>query len=336
MKKYKVGAIIMKAMPPHAGHLYLIRTALEQCEHVILLCCTLKTEPIDGRLRYSWLLETFWKHVQDGSLFLDHVEEDVPQYPYENPKFWDIWEHLIKDHIHGLKKINAFFTSESYGDTLAEIFKCDHVCVDVNRIKYPVSGTKIRSNPKEYQKHISSSIAYYYTPKIVLAGPESVGKSTYSTKLASELKLARVEEFGRTHYENLMNEQKPFTKFDIGLIAGGQLTLEQERYEQSSKMNGLICDTDLVATEIFSYFFFKSCPQWIKQHNRTAKYALTILLTPDVKYHQDGTRVWKDRWQHFGILEEFYKSSKRPYVIVSGPNHEDRYQKCKEWVKQVL
>jgi len=334
-KKYNVGLVLGKFMPCHAGHLYLIRTALERCDKVILLCCTLKTEPIDGRLRYSWLLENFWTEVQSKKLLLDHIEEELPQHPFERPNFWHTWEKIITEHLHGLPRIDAFFTSETYGDTLAQIFKCQHVCVDIERKTHPISGTKVRNNPHENSNFISPSIGFYYTKKIVIAGPESVGKTTYSSKLAKDLNFVWVEEFGRTHYEKLLEENKKFTKFDIGLIAGGQLSLEQQRYEESN-LQGMVCDTDLVATEVFSYFFFNSCPQWIKEYNRKANYALTILLTPDVDLVQDGTRTWEDRWLHFNLLEDFYKSSHRPYVIVDGNNHEERYAKCLEWSKQVI
>jgi NadR type nicotinamide-nucleotide adenylyltransferase len=334
-KKYKVGLVLGKFMPCHAGHIYLIRTALEQCDNVILLCCSLKCEPIDGRLRYTWLLENFWKEVSEKKLLLDHIEEELPQFPYVRPNFWHTWERLITEHLHGLPKIDAFFTSETYGDKLAEVFKCAHVCVDIKRSTYPVSGTKVRENPIENINYVGSNIGFYYAKKIVFAGPESVGKSTYSAKMAKDLDFGHVEEYGRTHYEKLLEEKKPFTLQDIGLIAGGQLSLEQSRFEESGK-TGLVCDTDIVATEIFSYFFFQTCPQWIKQHNRRTDYTLTLLLTPEVDLVQDGTRTWSDRWLHFNLLEDFYRSSNRAYTVISGSNHEERYKQCLEWVKQVL
>lgn len=334
-KKYKVGLVLGKFMPCHAGHLHLIRTALANSEHVILLCCSLKSEPIDGRLRYTWLLETFWYEIQNKILLLDHIEEELPQYPFVRPNFWETWHRVITDHLHGLPKIDAFFTSETYGDKLAEIFKCKHECVDIKRELHPISGTKVRNNPFENSSFVNDSINYYYAKKIVLAGPESVGKSTYSKMLASELNLAHVEEYGRTHYERVQRENRTFDEFDIGLIAGGQLTLEQKKFEANS-CRGLVCDTDLVATEIFSYFFFQKCPQWIKDHNRKTDYSLTILLTPEVDWVQDGTRVWEDRWLHFNLLEDFYRSSSRSYVIVGGNNHQERYQNCLNWAKQIL
>lgn len=333
-KKYKLGLILGKFLPPHFGHFFLIRTALSRCDNVIVLCCTLKNEPIDGRLRYTWLLETFWQEIQDKKLCLEHIEEDLPQYPHENPKFWDIWKKVISDSLDGFGKMEAIFSSELYGDRLADIFNCDHVCVDLDRTVYNVSGTSIRNEPNKNSEYISTNVSFYYAKKIVLAGPESVGKSTYSSRLANELDLCHVEEYGRTYYEKSISEKKLFTKLDIGLIAGGQLTLEQSRYEE--KPTDLICDTDLVATEIFSYFYFNACPQWIKEHNRKTKYTLTILLTPETYFVQDGTRNWEDRWLHFKLLENFYKNSNRPYVIVNGSNHEDRYKQCLDWIKQVL
>lgn len=330
MKKYKKSVILGKFLPFHFGHKYLIDSAINQSETVIVLCCTLKREPIEGRLRYSWMLETYWEEICSKKIELVHIDEDLPQHPQEHPEFWSIWKRVIEEN--SKCKIEAFFTSEKYGDDLAKIFNCDHICVDIERKNFPISGTEIRNSPIDKFNFVQNSIKFYYTKKIVINGPESVGKSTYCLKLAEELRCPHVEEFGRTWYEKIMLDKDNFTYQDISIIAGGQLGLEQERFEKNTS-DLLICDTDLVSTEIFSYFFFGKCPQWIKEHNRRTAYHLTFLLYPNVDYIQDGTRVWENRILHYNLLYEFYKNSKRPFVVIDDTDHENRYQRCLKIIK---
>ena len=51
------GLVLGKFLPPHAGHLYLIETALREVDHLTVLVCSLEREPIPGALRFHWMRE---------------------------------------------------------------------------------------------------------------------------------------------------------------------------------------------------------------------------------------------------------------------------------------
>ena len=276
-KPYKEGLVLGKFYPFTLGHKYLIQTALDQSEMVTVLCCSLPTENIPGRHRYSWILEEFWTDIKTKKLKLVHISKILPQYPYEDINFWSIWSELILKYC----TPNVVFTSEKYGDKLADILKCQHICVDINRQLYKISGTKIRENSQKNLKFLSIAPKFKYVLKVAIMGCESTGKTTMSKKLAEDLNATLVEEYGRTLYQERLDSNTSFEYHDISLIAGGHLGLEDLRHRENDR-NIIISDTSLVATEIFSYLYFGKCPSWIIEYNIHRKYDLTILLKPQL------------------------------------------------------
>src|SRR6185436_8506799 len=95
-KKFKCGFTLGKFMPPHAGHLHLIREARKQTEKLIVLVCSIEKEPIPGSMRYEWMKDIF---SDDPNVEIIHVTNEVPSYPHEHPDFWNIWIPLLKHYI---------------------------------------------------------------------------------------------------------------------------------------------------------------------------------------------------------------------------------------------
>src|SRR5574337_1823762 len=107
------GFILGKFMPIHRGHMYLIEYAKQYVDHLTVLVCSLEREPIPGQLRYGWVKELF------PDVNVEHFTEDVPQYPEEHPDFWNIWLGVVRRYVP--TGPDYVFTSETYGDRLAEI-----------------------------------------------------------------------------------------------------------------------------------------------------------------------------------------------------------------------
>jgi HTH-type transcriptional regulator, transcriptional repressor of NAD biosynthesis genes len=105
-KKKTVGLIIGKFMPPHLGHMYLVDFAGNFVDELIVMVCTLKSEPIEGLLRYNWMKQLFPHHT------IIHVTDENPQYPIEHPDFWNIWKETIQTRL--TKKLDYVFASEEY------------------------------------------------------------------------------------------------------------------------------------------------------------------------------------------------------------------------------
>ena len=131
------GFLLGKFLPLHRGHMHLIETAQKHVDHLTVLVCSLHREPIPGELRYRWVCDLF-PHVS-----VQHFSEDIPQYPHEHPDFWNIWRVVIRRYVP--VGPDYVFTSEHYGDKLADILGARHVCVDLPRALFPVSGSAVRA-----------------------------------------------------------------------------------------------------------------------------------------------------------------------------------------------
>jgi NadR type nicotinamide-nucleotide adenylyltransferase len=306
-------------MPPHEGHLFLIRTAQQHVDELTVLVCTIQKEPIPGYLRYEWM-----KKLLPG-VKLIHVTDEVPSYPHEHTDFWNIWTKLLKHYVPGAEVV---FSSENYGDEIAKRLGIDHIRIGNSRI---TSGTSIRNDPFGNWEHIPGIVRPYFTKRIVLTGPESTGKTTLAQKLAKHFNTAWVPEYGREHFVNVSGK---LTIDDISHIAAMQLQREDEAALKANKL--LLCDTDLIVTQVWSEVYFNECPKWIMDVNHHRKYDLHLLMDIDIPWEDDGTREFPHlRKQHFDMLKHELDKRYLPYVVISG-GFEERLQEAIGVVKRLI
>lgn len=313
-KRYKKGFILGKFLPPHAGHLHLVRSAMAQTEELTVLVCTILKEPIPGRLRYRWMCDLF----PDANVV--HVTDEVPSYPHEHPDFEAIWTALLKREVPGTE---VFFSSEDYGEDVARWLSIDHVLVDKERITFPVSGTVIREEALKHWEFIPEIVRPYFVKRIVLTGPESTGKTTMAQQLAQHFHTNWVEEYGRDYF---VKNGGISEISDLSRIAEGQVRLEEEALLHANKL--LFCDTDLIVTQVWSEIYFKQCPEEVIDLSHTRRYDLHLLMDIDIPWEDDGTREFPQlREWHFKRLKEELDQRNLPYVIISG-SFEERFQAC--------
>jgi HTH-type transcriptional repressor of NAD biosynthesis genes len=312
----KKGFLLGKFMPLHAGHIHLISTARAMTEQLCVLVCSIESEPIPGRLRYEWVQKLF------PDVNVVHVTDEVPQEPQEHPDFWNIWLGIFRKYLPFNPDI--VFSSENYGDEIALRMNIKHVPVDLNRKEFPVSGTLIRHNPYKYWEFIPEHVRPYYLKRIVLTGPESTGKTRLAGKLAEYYKTICAEEYARKFWPRLKGRKLAYE--DITVIAEGQLDNEEQASLKANKV--LVCDTDLIATEVWSEIYFKKCPEWISKASHERQYDLYLLMDIDIPWEDDGTREFPHlREQHFNMIKEELERRSQPYVIISG-NFQDRFEKA--------
>lgn len=300
------GLVLGKFMPLHRGHIHLIETAAAQVDELTVMVCSIQAEPIPGALRYHWVKEQF------PDLRVLHITDENPQEPSEHRFFWEIWLDTIRRNCP--QGIDVFFSSEHYGDELARRLNIRHVLVDLDRTTVPISATAIRANPHEHWSFIPEVVRPYYIQRVVLTGPESTGKSVLSQKLAAHFSTSYVEEYGRTYCERFGTDLTPL---DFAHIAGGHLLREEEAARRANRV--LICDTDLIVTQIWAEIYLDHCPQWILEMNHSRRYDLFLLLDTDIPWVDDGTRgydhVREAQWER---LREEMESRNLPYVQISG------------------
>lgn len=154
------GFVVGKFVPFHKGHRFLIDTALAECDRVFVLSYTDNNHGFNCVERKKSIMQNFLTEVASGRLVIVSLDPNKTTYDTD-----DILEDIPNDDASEyehrlfcatiLKKRNFFpdrvFTSETYGDGLAGFLSgffnkiVTHSCVDLDRVNFPVSATKIRN-----------------------------------------------------------------------------------------------------------------------------------------------------------------------------------------------
>ena len=326
-KKFKNALVLGKFYPPHNGHLYLIDSAFEQSETVHVLMCSLKSETIPGEDRFKWLSKIY---ENNPNINIIHCDDELPQYPEEDPDFWGIWYRTVYKYI---KKLDAVFTSEDYGEPFANVLNIEHVLVDKKRLVVPVSGTLIRNCPFDHWEHIPRVARDNFKKKVVIMGAESTGKTTMVKTLAKHYNSKYVMEYGRTYTEAMddINELNSFDMLQIALLHRDIVN----RYDpDATKL--LIVDTEAITTKVFGKIYvdkdFDS--DGINDIIKAQDYDLYFLLENDVPYVNDGTRLPEEvRVYSNRLLKEELDKWGIKYISISG-NYDERFKKIKRHIKK--
>lgn len=299
--KYVTGLVVGKFCPLHKGHEYVIKTALEQCEHVIVISYT--SESYDGcneKNREQWLRGMNVNQSRLDIHVIDHLiymRDDAPD---------DVHRKFCADYILETigSTVQAVFTSESYGEGFAQYLSdyftkalhtpvaVDHVMVDKDRAKYPISGTELRKMLSTKQSsviYLSEHVRRSFAKKILFLGGESTGKSTISAALAIFFSSPLVEEYGRQLYEERGGK---LTYEDMTTIAKTQLRWESQATASLTPDRYVFCDTSPLTTMFYSQELFGRVSYALTEMawDSDFRYHKVYLCAPDFPMHQDGTR----------------------------------------------
>ncbi len=325
-KKFKHGLVLGKFMPPHNGHLYLIKTAASQCEKLFVIIGSLKNEPINGTLRYNWLKFIF---EDDKNIEIIHCTDENPQKPQECESL-DVFynEYWVPSVYNRVEKLDVVFTSEAYGDEFAQYLGIEHVLVDIDRKEYTISGTQIRNNPIENWNYIPDEVKGYFMKRIVVVGPESTGKSTLVYNLAYEYGTSYVPEYGREYVEKIKSSSE-LVSDDFYEIAKKHEDIMLEKHLRHARP-WVFIDTDALTTKIFGEMYINDYND--DRLDEIIKYQwfdLTLLMDFDVPWVDDGTRDFpNNRKDHFEKIKSELDKLGRKYVVING-THEERFEKAK-------
>lgn len=330
-KKYKNSLVLGKFAPPHLGHLHLIDTALENSEVVHVILCHNSTQTIPGKLRFETLNRIYGDKIKLYSFEDDHLpQSDIG---WNKDEFYSLWVPIVYKLV---DKLDAVFTSEDYGDDFAHYLGVEHFLVDKERTKYPVSGTKIRTEPFNYWKFIPDQIKPYFIKRVAIMGPESVGKSTMTQYLANYFQTNFVIEYGRLVCESNGNK---IELRDFIPISKGRQEIEDWIIKSSNRL--LFCDTEDITTYIFSKMYFpeeyQTIEPWLLDTiNSKPVYDLYILLKPDIRGIQDGTRKFlKERESHYEVIKSELQTRNLNFIEVGG-DFESRNNQCVQIIKSTF
>jgi NadR type nicotinamide-nucleotide adenylyltransferase len=307
----KRGFVLGKFMPPHAGHVTLIKSARALVDELTILLCSLPDDPISGEIRLEWM----------HSLFPDcricWQSRPVPQHPGDDPGFWNIWTSVIA--AHHPKPIDYLFAGEAYGAELARHAGGVFVPLggrvlgaDRNGIG-ALSGTAIRTDPWRFWDFLPDPVRSHYGVTVCLHGIESVGKSTLAERLADHYSTVLVPEYGRSHCEAHGTDCR---EEDLMLIGEAQQATIEAARPWANRL--LIADTDALMTAAWSQMMIGYMPDQLLCHRKADLY---LMLGSDAPFVDDGTRVYKtpeQRQRFHRIARETLVLSRSNFVDVRG------------------
>ncbi|MBI2473964.1 AAA family ATPase [Candidatus Uhrbacteria bacterium] len=332
-RSFEHGLVFGKFLGLHNGHLHLLRFARASCNRLTIIVCTLPDEPIPGAIRYQWVKDCF------PDAIVIHHDDILPQQPEEHANFWNIWRESIQEHCEE-KDFDALFGSEDYGWRMAEELGISYIPVNRSRSLVPISGTAVRENPMKEWRYIPEVARPYFAKRVRIIGPESAGKSTLTTMLAEHFDTVHVDEYARRLLEEYVKHKRyaagEVRYTDIPDIARGQMVTEDTMARLANRV--LFCDTDLRTTVFWSCYYFGRCPGWIAEEAKNRRYALTLLLSPDVPWIKDDLRPMPDLEERKRCFDWFVKEMEKnhePYVIIEGNDWRKRLETAIEAVKSL-
>ena len=314
------GLVIGKFMPLHNGHMGMINFAAENCERLIVLLGAKKDEPIPGPLRLKWLRETF---SGNSRIIIEYTDDDLPDSTESSRSVSKVWAEYLKTRFPSVTRI---FSSEKYGDYLAEYMGIEHMYYDIKRNEFAVTATKIREEPFVYWDYISEAAKPYFRKKICIYGPESTGKSTMVEKLASFYNTNFVPEVAR---DIIGDEPVVYDHIPVIAEAHANEILKQEKV--SNRI--LFVDSDIITTRIYSEFYFQKVPEfpeWIEEVNQYDMYLFFEIDTPWVDDPQRDSEHLRE--EHRAWFQKELDDRGIPFTLISG-GWEERFIKCREAIE---
>lgn len=245
------------------------------------------------------------------------------------------------------RKITHFFSSELYGQHVAERLGAVDIRVDQDRRKFPISGTAIRENLYANREFLSPIVYSDLISKVLFIGAPSTGKSTITELCAREFNTNFMPEYGREYWEINAIERR-LSSEQLDEIAIGHRVREDALVANSRDY--LFVDTDATTTELFAEYYHGRASEKLQELARQAlsRYDFVFLCDNDFPYADTEDRSGAANQIEFQtrILSKL-AATKRPYLLLSGSLAErlalvtkilrtsKKYQNPIEWGKHV-
>jgi HTH-type transcriptional regulator, transcriptional repressor of NAD biosynthesis genes len=247
------GLVVGKFAPFHYGHKFVIDTALEKMDNVIVLAYSNPDFPnIPSHVRANWIRELY----KDHPVYV-YTPDNPPANNANDFTQREFVKKWLKQHRHTLPFgpkhwIDVVYGSDDYIPGFAEHLGASHYVVDPKRSKYNLSGTEVREYMKLLENNaginkegtwlfnekgfydfsycpelVTRELRFWMQPikKVVFLGAESTGKSTLTEVVAKEFNMPFVAEYGREYYEKKGGK---LTLEDYTIIAKQHRRLENE------------------------------------------------------------------------------------------------------------
>ena len=301
------GIVIGRFMPLHSGHIATIRTARALVDHLTIIVCWQKGDPISGSQRLQWLLEMF------PAVRIVGVDMPSPHDVAGAPERI----RQLRDEIQDLHRapIDRLMSADRRQADLAVALGTMFTLIDPEHQAVPVTSAAVRADPLGHWRFVPPTVRPTFARRICLHGPESTGKTTLAPRLARHFDTLFVPEYGRTYCE-----QYGLSLEMSDLVAIGRTHAAMTRALLRQCNRRLILDTDPLMSAVWADMLFNSRDPWFDAFEDTAD--LYLLLDIDMPWVDDGTRFFGDddrRRRFFDLSRAELERRGLDYRIIGGP-----------------
>lgn len=278
-----VGLTLGKFAPLHKGHQFMIETALQEVDELIVVIYETTVTPIPLHIRANWIRKLY-PTVRVIEAW------DGPD-GYSNDR-----EHEIREEQYILallkgERVTHFYSSEFYGEHMSIALGAADRRVDEPRERVPISATMVRSDPFKYREFISDVVYRDLITKVVFVGAMSTGKSTITEALARRYRTTFASEYGRDYWtEHQVDRRIGLEAFDE--IAVGHIEREEHALLEANRY--LFVDTNAITTYMFA----------LDYHGRALEHLTRIALENAQRYDLfflcDDDIPYEDTWDRSG------------------------------------
>ena len=146
----KIGFTIGKFAPLHKGHQFLIETALKEMDELYVVVYDTDLIKNSVQERADWIKKLY------PNVKIIYAFESPTQYGLDKESVniqMDYLSKLIKD-----IPVTHFYSSELYGEKVAEYLKIENRIVDKERINVPISAKIVRTDAKKNTKYLEDFV----------------------------------------------------------------------------------------------------------------------------------------------------------------------------------
>ncbi len=314
------GVILGKFMPPHEGHVALVRTASYLVGRLTIVLSASDNDAINPAIRKQWMQTLFPAAVV---IVANNRKEALPS----NHKDW---AKIIRG-FHP-EPIDRVIGSEGYIVDLARALDAQHFILDPMWMAFPANSVEILADPFKHWNSIPDHVRPFFQKRLTMVGPESTGKSYMADLLAQKFGGPYVPEYGRP-YEKYRTPG-PYRAEELHFIVDGHVA---HRKTLSLKAGPILFeDTDPLLTAVWAEMLLGHCLPDLEARIELPDHYL--LLDADVPWHDDPLRYFgkQEQRQKFFIkikakLDKFAAS----YTLVSG-NWDQRENQAIKIVEQMM
>lgn len=302
------GLVLGKYAPLHAGHQLVIETALAEVDHLIAVVYAAPSHTsVPLNVRADWIRRLY------PEVELIQAPDGQEQTGLQ-PEVIDLQNGFLLRLLAG-RRIDAFYSSEAYGEYVCSALHCRNRLIDPDRTKWAVSGSAARLLTEALPTCVRADIL----PRVVLLGAPSTGKTTTAAELARTLDEPLSAEYGREYwFRNQQNHRLSMS--DLESIAAEQVRRDREMAAHAQRV--LVADTSPLTTLTYARYYHGTVSALL-EHIAASYHArdhFLVLCDTDIPFDDSWDRSGpgsRERLQD--ITREELRRRGLQYVLASGP-----------------